>query len=301
VPLPPVNFFLERQAVKYDGFLTPPTTGDYQLSLTGWGDATLSVDGSAVIDMTGQDSRRVVDSPVLQLIAGHSYAVHIEYQATRPLTSLQPGTLLLQWRTPAAVQLPGITQAVAAARDADVAIVYVRDFETEERDRVSLKLPQSADQLISAVSAANPHTVVVLASGGPVTMPWLGSVGAVVQTYFGGQEQGRALADVLWGDVTPQGKLTVTFPTSEQATPPGRRTRGRASPAQTSPTAKALILATRATTLLASVRCSHSDMASRTQRLDTASSGCTRRIRTPPGYRKYSRVPGHQYRPAHRH
>jgi beta-glucosidase len=221
VPLPPTNFFLEQQAVKYDGFLTPPATGDYQLSLTGWGDATLSIDGSTAIDMTGQDGRRVVDSPVLHLTAGQRYALHIEYRATRPLTGLQPGTLLLQWRTPAAVQLPGIAQAVAAARDADAAIVYVRDFETEERDRVSLKLPQSADQLISAVSAANPHTVVVLATGGPVTMPWLSSVAAVVQTFFGGQEQGRALADVLWGDVTPQGKLTVTYPTSEHATPPG--------------------------------------------------------------------------------
>ena len=70
VPLPPLNFFLEQQAVKYDGFLTPPTTGDYQLSLTGWGDATLSLDGSTIIDMTGQDGRRVVDSPVLHLTAG---------------------------------------------------------------------------------------------------------------------------------------------------------------------------------------------------------------------------------------
>ena len=221
VPLPPTNFFLEQQAVKYDGFLTPPTTGDYQLSLTGWGDATMSLDGTTIIDMTGQDGRRVVDSPVLHLAAGHQYALHIDYRATRPLTSLQPGTLLLQWRTPAHVESPSIAQAVAAAKNADVAIVYVRDFETEERDRVSLKLPQSADQLVSAVSAANPHTVVVLATGGPVTMPWLGSVAAVVQTYFGGQEQGRALADVLWGDATPQGKLTVTYPTSEQATPPG--------------------------------------------------------------------------------
>ncbi|HEV8166697.1 MAG TPA: glycoside hydrolase family 3 C-terminal domain-containing protein, partial [Actinomycetota bacterium] len=59
---------------------------------------------------------------------------------------------------------------------------------------VSLKLPQSADQLVGAVSAANPNTVVVLASGGPVAMPWLGSAAAVVQTYFGGQEQGSALA-----------------------------------------------------------------------------------------------------------
>jgi beta-glucosidase len=221
VPLPPTNFFLEQQAVRYDGFLTPPATGDYQLSLTGWGDATLSLDGTTIIDMTGQDGRRVIDSPVLHLVAGNRYALHVDYRATRPLTGLQPGTLLLQWRTPAGIHSPGITQAVAAAKDADIAIVCVRDFETEERDRVSLKLPQSADQLISAVSAVNPHTVVVLATGGPVTMPWLGSVAAVVQTYFGGQEQGRALADVLWGDATPQGKLTVTYPTSEQATPPG--------------------------------------------------------------------------------
>jgi beta-glucosidase len=221
VPIPPLNFFLERQAVQYDGFLTAPASGDYVLSLTGWGDATLTLDGTTVIDMTGQDGRRVVNSPALYLVAGRPHAVHLEYRATRPLTNLQPGTLLLQWRTPSGARLPGIRQAVAAARDAKVAIVYVRDFETEERDRVSLKLPQSADELIGAVSAANPNTVVVLATGGPVTMPWLGSVAAVVQTYFGGQEQGSALADVLWGDATPQGKLTVTYPTGERAVPPG--------------------------------------------------------------------------------
>jgi beta-glucosidase len=221
VPLPPLNFFLEQQAVKYDGFLTPPATGDYVLSLTGWGDATLSLNGSTIIDMTGQDGRRVATSPTLHLVAGTRYAVHIEYRATRPLTGLQPGTLLLQWKTPDGLVSPHIARAVTAARNAEVAIVYVRDFETEERDRVSLKLPQSADQLIRAVSAANPRTVVVLATGGPVTMPWLDSVPAVVQTYFGGQQQGGALADVLWGDVTPQGKLTVTYPTSEQAIPPG--------------------------------------------------------------------------------
>jgi beta-glucosidase len=221
VPPPPLNFFLERQAVQYDGFLTAPATGDYVLSLTGWGDATLSLDGATVVDMTGQDGRRVVDSPALHLVAGTRHALHVEYRATRPLTGLQPGTLLLQWRTPPGVRSPAIQQAVAAARDAEVAIVYLRDFETEERDRVSLKLPQSADQLVGAVSAANPNTVVVLATGGPVTMPWLGSAAAVVQTCFGGQEQGSALADVLWGDATPQGKLTVTYPRSERAVPPG--------------------------------------------------------------------------------
>jgi hypothetical protein len=102
-----------------------------------------------------------------------------------------------------------------------VAIVYANTIEGEARDRVSLHLPQSDDQLIQAVSAANPHTIVVLANSGPVTMPWLNKVGAVVQTYFGGQEQGAALARVLWGDVNPSGKLTITYPTSETAVPAG--------------------------------------------------------------------------------
>jgi beta-glucosidase len=97
----------------------------------------------------------------------------------------------------------------------------VRTYEGEQRDRVSLKLPQSANELIQAVRAANPHTIVVLANSGPVTMPWLSSMRAVVETYFGGQEQGSALANVLWGDVDPSGKLTITYPTSDTAVPAG--------------------------------------------------------------------------------
>ena len=88
--------------------------------------------------------------------------------------------------------------------------------------------------------AVNPRTVVVLATGGPVTMPWLGSAAAVVQNYFGGQEQGSSLADVLCGDVTPQGKLTMTYPTQRArgSDRPGR-TPGTASPTPTSRTARA--------------------------------------------------------------
>jgi beta-glucosidase len=219
VPLPPVNFFLEQQAVRYDGALTAPTTGNYTLALTGWGDASMTLDGASVISMTGQNGRRTVRSARLHLIAGRRYTLHIDYRATRPLTGLQPGALLLEWKPPRDVMPASIDAAVTAARRAHTAIVYVRDFESEERDRVSLKLPQSADQLIRAVAAANRNTVVVLATGGPVTMPWLGSVRAVLQTYFGGQQQGAALADVLWGDVNPSGKLTITYPRQEGSVP----------------------------------------------------------------------------------
>lgn len=219
VPVPPVNFLLEQQAVTYDGYLTAPATGRYVLSLTGWGDASMTLDGRSIVDMTGSDGRRVVDSPSLRLAAGVRHRLHIEYRATRPVSPLQPGTLLLQWKPPAGTRTPAVAAAVAAARKAAVAVVFARTFESEERDRVSLKLPQSADTLISAVAAANPRTIVVLASGGPVTMPWLSSVAGVVQTYFGGQAQGAALADVLFGDVDPAGRLPLTYPASEARVP----------------------------------------------------------------------------------
>ena len=172
--------------------------------------------------MTGADATLSnAASPVLHLTAGQSHTLHITYQADHPFDSLEPGTLLLQWKTPSGTDSPAIQAAAAAAKKTQVAIVYVRTYEGEQRDRVSLKLPQSANELIHAVRAANPHTIVVLANSGPVTMPWLNSVPAVVETYFGGQEQGSALASVLWGDVNPSGKLTITYPTSDTAVPPG--------------------------------------------------------------------------------
>jgi beta-glucosidase len=206
----------------YDGHVTAPKTGDYQLALTGFGDATLSIDGQQIATMNGADERRAYGaSPTLHWAQGSTHTIHITFQANHPFDTLNPGTLLLEWKPPAGANSPAIQRAVAAARQSDVAIVYANTIEGEARDRVSLHLPEGDDQLIRAVSAANPHTIVVLATSGPVTMPWLNRVDAVVQTYFGGQEQGAALAHVLWGDVNPSGKLTITYPTSDTAVPAG--------------------------------------------------------------------------------
>ena len=210
-----------NQSARYTGFFTAPTTGTYRLGLTGWGDARVYLDDTLIVDMTGVDGRRDVRSAPLSLVAGERHRLRVEYSANRPLVQLQPGTLLLQWSTPAAALAPSIRRAAAAARNSDAAIVYVRTYETEERDRVSLKLPQNADQLIRAVRAANPRTVVVLATGGPTTMPWLRSVPSVLQNYYGGQEEGNSLARVLFGQENPSGRLPVTFPRSESDLPPG--------------------------------------------------------------------------------
>ena len=114
---------------------------------------------------------------------------------------------------------PAIHDAAMLAGWADVAVVVVRDYRNEHTDLPSLTLPQEQDLLVQAVAAANPRTIVVVASGGPVLMPWLEQVPAVLQSWYGGQEVGNALAEILFGDVTPSGKLPITFPRSEKDTP----------------------------------------------------------------------------------
>jgi beta-glucosidase len=107
-----------------------------------------------------------------------------------------------------------IADAVAAARQAKVAVVFAGDYSAESFDRPSLSLPSDENQLISAVAAANRHTVVVLNTGGPVFMPWLNQVASVIEDWYPGEEDGNAIAAVLYGDVDPSGHLPVTFPVS---------------------------------------------------------------------------------------
>jgi len=105
---------------------------------------------------------------------------------------------------------PDFDAAVSAAAGADVAVVVVQDGATEGEDRDSLDLPGAQDRLVAAVADANPRTVVVVRSSGPVTMPWVDDVAAVLATWYPGQADGAALADVLYG-ADPGGRLPVTF------------------------------------------------------------------------------------------
>jgi beta-glucosidase len=109
--------------------------------------------------------------------------------------------------------------AAAAAKSADVAVVMVGDTQSEGADQKSLSLSGNQDALVQAVAAANPHTIVVVKSGNPVLMPWLSQVPAVVEAWYPGEEDGDAVAAVLFGKVNPSGKLPVTFPVSESQTP----------------------------------------------------------------------------------
>jgi beta-glucosidase len=112
-----------------------------------------------------------------------------------------------------------LRQAVRLARAARVAIVFASAGQSEGADRPNLELPGNQDKLISTVAAANHNTVVVLNTGGPVLMPWINQVRAVVEAWYPGQEDGNAIAAILFGDVSPSGKLPLTFPRTAAEVP----------------------------------------------------------------------------------
>lgn len=112
-----------------------------------------------------------------------------------------------------------LAKAVALARNSDVVVVFASQWMSETKDVPNLSLPDKQDALIAAVAAANPHTIVVLETGGPVLMPWLDSVPAVVEAWYGGNRGGPAIANILFGKVNPSGRLPITFPASEEQLP----------------------------------------------------------------------------------
>ena len=107
----------------------------------------------------------------------------------------------------------------AAARQADLVLVFAEQFVTEAFDLGTIALPDKQDELIAALASANTKTVVVLINGGPILMPWLGKVGAVLEAWYPGQKGGHAIARVLTGEVNPSGRLPITFPATIDQTP----------------------------------------------------------------------------------
>ncbi|HEU4959152.1 MAG TPA: glycoside hydrolase family 3 C-terminal domain-containing protein [Sphingomonas sp.] len=115
-------------------------------------------------------------------------------------------------------------RAAALAKSADVVLVFAVKPEIEGVDHADLSLPGNQDTLIDAVASANPHVAVVLETGNPVTMPWLGKVGAVLEAWFPGQRGGEAIANILTGKTAPAGRLPITFPAASDQLPRPRIT-----------------------------------------------------------------------------
>ena len=206
--------------------------GEYQLGVSGLGRYRLLVDGAEVFDATltlpeGADVAEALMRPPqqlapVQLAAGQSVAVVAEHDVhSSPFAGF--GTLIqLDLVPPHGTDDEEIAAAAALAAASDAAVVVIgttAQVESEGFDRTTLALPGRRDELVRQVIAANPRTVVVVNSGAPVLLPWAQDAAAVLLSWFGGQEYGDALADVLLGDVEPGGRLPMTWPASEEGLP----------------------------------------------------------------------------------
>jgi len=169
----------------------------------------ISGGGSAQVDPPG-------GNPILPPGKGQTHWQEQIWFPTSPLKTIQATA------PRATVKFdPGTDPASAArlAKASEVAIVFAYQWESEGMDLASLSLPDHQDDLIAQVAAANPHTVVVLETGSPVTMPWAEQVSGILEAWYGGSRGAQALARVIFGDVNPSGKLPLTFPRSEADLP----------------------------------------------------------------------------------
>ena len=202
--LPGTNF-----SVRWTGKLIPTETGRCTFNLTSDDGVRLFLNDELLID-NWTVHPPTTDKTEYRVVKGQPIDLRLEYFQAEGLTVAQLG-----WGTTAATPAvdPGIAEAVSLAKRSDTAIIVATINEGEGQDRSSLDLPGSQPALINAVAATGTPTVVVLIAGAPVTMrEWSGSADAILDAWYPGQEGGTAIADALFGDVNPGGKLPITFP-----------------------------------------------------------------------------------------
>lgn len=218
------------------GNFTPKKTDNYELGVAGAGKTDLFVDGERVIDnstnpQTGTiffNSGSQERTAVTKLEEGKQYSIvaRLYYSSEGAQAA---GTLSPQSRggirfgiAPSKTQDDFIAEALDACRDADLVLGFVglnNDFESEGFDRPDMKLPDSANAFMNAISSAHNNTVAVVQSGTPVELPWVHKVKGVYQAFYGGNEVGNGLADVLFGKVNPSAKLPLTIPAELKDSP----------------------------------------------------------------------------------
>ncbi|KAF7308387.1 Beta-glucosidase [Mycena chlorophos] len=227
-----------KWSVKLTGKLTVKKTAPFELGLTVAGRAKLWVNGKMTIDnwdnqtpgdfFYGQGT--IEEKAVVDLTADTPVDILVEFSNVMPARAGETA-IATQPALMRGVRLGGaekidadeaIEQAVALAKECD-AVVFVAgltpEWESEGFDRPTLDLPLRQHEAIARVAAANPKTCVVIQAGSATSMPWIDQVGAIVQSWYLGNEVGNAIADVIWGHVNPSGRLPLTFPARIEDTP----------------------------------------------------------------------------------
>ncbi len=195
-------------SARWTGMLIPAVSGTYRLGASTDDGMRLWLDGKLVID-SWYDRGATLDYVTVRLVAGKPYRLKLEYYERTGWSFAS-----LVWE-PQVKEDPRITQAAELARRSDAAIVVATISEGEGYDRSSLDLPGRQEELIRAVAATGTPTTVVLMAGSAVTMQrWKETVPGILLAWYPGEEGGRAIANLLFGDANPSGRLPITFPQS---------------------------------------------------------------------------------------
>ena len=219
------------------GSFTPEDTTEYEFSLSVAGTGKVYVDGEMIVDnetkQTPGDSffgaGTIDETGRMKLEKGKTYALQVDFGTLPTMTFRTPGTtgfgagglrVGLERVIDYTVERD---RAVKLAKECDQVVLCMglnSDWESEGYDRETMDLPPGSDELIKAVCAANPNTAIVVQSGTPVTMTsWLSDANAIVQAWYGGNETGNAIADVVFGKTNPSAKLPLTFPLRNEDNP----------------------------------------------------------------------------------
>lgn len=207
-------------SLRLTGTFTPEQSGLHRVGAHAAAKIKVYVDGKLAVDgwsnwQKGRTFFEEGSDPVIgevELTSGQAHDVVIEL-ATKPSANLDLAAFYVGIGRP--LGNADIAEAVDAAKNADVALVFVGrtgEWDTEGSDLDDIGLPGQQNELVSAVAAANPKTIVVLQTGGPVEMPWITEVAGLIAAWYPGQELGNAVADVLFGDAEPGGRLPQSFP-----------------------------------------------------------------------------------------
>ncbi len=223
--------------ITLSGMFTPEETCEYEFGLSVAGTGKIYVDDQMIVDnetkQTPGDSffgaGTIDETGRMHLEEGTTYAIRIDFGTLPTMTFRAPGTTSfgagglrvgLERVIDYKVELD---RAVKLAKESDQVVLCMglnSDWESEGYDRETMDLPPGSDDLIKAVCVANPNTAIVIQSGTPVTMtPWLSSANAIVQAWYGGNETGNAIADVVFGKTNPNGKLPLSFPVRNEDNP----------------------------------------------------------------------------------
>ncbi|XHR31057.1 MAG: glycoside hydrolase family 3 C-terminal domain-containing protein [Chthoniobacteraceae bacterium] len=200
----------DQYSVRWETTLTPPQTGTYAFILDGADHAALVVNKRVLIQRWENGGVATV-SKSIHLEAGQTYHLEVHLKPGHP-----PVHINLGWVPPWFEQRNGPqSELIEAVKSADAVVFFGgqnHQYDVEGADRVDMALHDGQNELLAQIAGLNPKTAVVLGGGSPVEMPWIEQIPAIVQMGYGGMEGGNAIADVLLGDISPSGKLSMTYP-----------------------------------------------------------------------------------------